>query len=151
MKSKLRVLYILIASLLCILRHSFAQISSDGLVAHYSFSGDFKDAKSSILGVNHGASFTTDRFGNPNSALLINNTSSSIQATGQYVSLPNPSNSFFNADFTIVFWFKTVDKGRRMYLLSNDQTSDCSNLNFELNDGTASYLYWNGTGSPGIY
>ncbi|MFM7431340.1 MAG: LamG domain-containing protein, partial [Flammeovirgaceae bacterium] len=121
------------------------------LIAFYPFNNSFRSTNG-LCGVNKGSSFTTDRFGNLNNALKISNTNASDSTISQYVTIPNPSNSFFDKEFTISFWFKTsrANDNRRMYLLSNDKTGIDANLNFELNDGTASYLYWNGQGSPGI-
>ncbi|MFM6348974.1 MAG: hypothetical protein ACKPFK_28105, partial [Dolichospermum sp.] len=106
------------------------------------FNNSFRSTNG-LCGVNKGSSFTTDRFGNLNNALKISNTNASDSTISQYVTIPNPSNSFFDKEFTISFWFKTsrANDNRRMYLLSNDKTGIDANLNFELNDGTASYLY----------
>ena len=63
MKKSIIILTLLISQL------SFAQISKNGLVAYYKFSGNTQDSSgNSNDGINFGATPTTDRFGNGNSA-----------------------------------------------------------------------------------
>ena len=54
-------------------------VSTDGLVAWFTFNGNFNDISGNgNHGQNNGASFSTDRFGNDNSAGLFNGTSSYV-------------------------------------------------------------------------
>jgi hypothetical protein len=72
------------------------------LEAYVPFDGDVNYAAGNALGitvVNNGATFTTDRNGNPNSALLLDGTT--------YVNYGNPTNFQFGwDDFTVAVWMK---------------------------------------------
>ena len=76
--------------------------SSAVLVAHYPFCGSANDISSNANhGTLNGATPTTDRFGNPNSAYNFNGSSS-------YISVPSTGiNNFGTANFTTSIWFKT--------------------------------------------
>ncbi len=73
MKRSIVILFFLISQL------SFAQISKNGLVAYYKFSGNTKDSSgNSNDGINFGATPTTDRFGTSNSAYRFDGVSNYI-------------------------------------------------------------------------
>lgn len=77
---------------------AFAQIPTTNLMAYYPFSGNANDASGNLNnGVNNGASLTTDRFGNPNSAYQFNGTNSYVYIANSI--LPNVMTSY-----TINFW-----------------------------------------------
>ncbi|TDO83715.1 putative secreted protein (Por secretion system target) [Flavobacterium chryseum] len=79
------------------------QIPTNGLVAYYPFNGNANDTSGNgANGTVSGASLTSDRFGNSNTAYSFNGVSSYIDAV-----IPNiPKN---NAARTISGWFKTND------------------------------------------
>ena len=70
-------------------------IPANGLVAHYALDGNANDRLSNNTGTVYGATLTTDRFGNPNSAY-------SFDGNGDYIDLGNPDTfDFGTGDFTI--------------------------------------------------
>jgi len=74
-----------------------------GLIGYWPFSGNAKDATPySDNGSVSGATLTTDRFGNANSAYSFN-------GTNNYIDLGNPSSRFNLANFTISAWIKDSD------------------------------------------
>lgn len=76
-----------------------------GLVGNYLFSGNANDVSgNNNNGTVVGASMSTDRFGNLNSAYSFNGTS-------DYISLPSGNATSLNiiSDYTISFWIKTTD------------------------------------------
>ena len=78
---------------------------STGLVANYLFSGNANDASgNNNNGTVVGATMSTDRFGNANSAYSFNGTS-------DYISLPSGNATSLNiiSDYTLSFWIKTTD------------------------------------------
>ena len=73
---------------------------NDGLVAYYPFNGNANDMSGSgYNGTVNGATLTTDRFGNPNSAYSFNGTGAYISTTFYGILGSNPR--------TISFWAKT--------------------------------------------
>jgi hypothetical protein len=85
--------------------NAFAQVPSyvptSGLVAWYPFDGNANDGSGNGYdGTVIGATLTTDRFGNPNSAYLFDGSNSQITTTVQ---------SGFAYHFTISAWIKTFD------------------------------------------
>ena len=70
-------------------------IPANGLVAHYALDGNADDRLSDNTGTVYGATLTTDRFGNPNSAY-------SFDGNGDYIDLGrSPAFNFGTGDFTI--------------------------------------------------
>lgn len=132
---------------------SFYPAPPDGMVASYYFNGNLVEtiSNSSAGTVNNGVSYTTDRFGNSNSALNFANTNTTSALTKQYVSLNNPA--IFLGDFTIIYWFKTdaSQNNRRMYLLSIDSLVTADNLDMELNDASGYWVYWRSQSLPGYW
>lgn len=80
---------------------AIAQIPTNGLIAHYPFTGNANDQSSNLNnGTVHGATLTADRFGNGNSAYSFN-------GTGDYIQVPHTSSLVFPSDsFSISFWMK---------------------------------------------
>ena len=74
---------------------------ANGLVSFYSFNGNYNDSVggNNFTSITSGASFTTDRFGNPNSAVTLSSYSDSI-ATQNNLNLTTGS------PFTISIWCK---------------------------------------------
>ncbi len=79
--------------------NAYAQIPAAGLVGHYPFTGNANDISGSgNNGTNNGATLTTDRFGNSNSAYSFNGTSS-------FISIPNVAQTG-NSARSIFCWVK---------------------------------------------
>jgi len=98
----MRYTILLIASLWACLQ---AQVPSNGLIAYYSFTGNALDSSgNSNNGTVSGATLTSDRFGQANSAYYFNGISSMISA---------PYNSSMNiaGSFSISLFFKYQGKG----------------------------------------
>lgn len=75
-----------------------AQLLTDSLLLYYPFSGNALDSSGhGYDGIVYGASLTSDRFGNPNSAYSFNGTNS-------YIEIPNNIKLKPNFPFTISFW-----------------------------------------------
>jgi len=71
---------------------------SDGLVAYYPFNGNANDETSNGHdGTVYGATLTTDRFGNPNSAYSFNDTT-------DYIALSNAQDFAFGGSFSVSLW-----------------------------------------------
>lgn len=80
----------LLAPIFCLIwftQLTYGQAPTNGLVAHYTFSGNANDAAGSLNGTPNGATLTTDRFGKPNKAYAFNG-SASIDFAGSPVALP---------------------------------------------------------------
>ncbi len=85
-------------------------IPTNGLIAWYPFNGNANDQSgNSINGVVNGATLTTDRFGNPNSAFLFDGLSSEITIPHD----PILDNVFQN-DFTLSCWVLTIETAIRI-------------------------------------
>lgn len=75
---------------------------TNGLVAYYPFNGNANDASGNgNNGTVYGATLTTDRFGNSNSAYYFDGSSA-------YITVPL-SNTVFSGDFTASLWFNAID------------------------------------------
>ena len=70
---------------------------TNGLVAYYPFNGNANDMAGTHNGTVHGAVLTTNRLGQPNSAYLLNGSSS-------YIDYGSPSNLAFTNNFTLSAW-----------------------------------------------
>lgn len=79
--------------------NAFAQIPTNGLIGYWPFNGNANDESvNSNNGTVHGATLTTDRFGNLNSAYIFN-------GIDNYIAIPN-STIFDLNKFTISLWVK---------------------------------------------
>ena len=87
--------------------HAQTWLTND-LVAYYPFNGNANDASGngnngSLVGSD--IKFLPDRFGNPNSSLWLNTTSTpAVNLVGAYVTAPRSANLDFNSDFTLSVW-----------------------------------------------
>ncbi len=142
--------------LLLISNWCLAQIPGDSLMGHYAFNGDLLDLSGNS---NHIVSasgvFTTDRFGQANSAFLFDGVNDSL-------TIPVPEFMPIQGDYTISLWYRT-NSSTVMNLFSSKQTPDDTTGNFEvqLNSNDLYYLtylkqswyetfvHWNGTGRNG--
>ncbi|MBC7696225.1 MAG: LamG domain-containing protein [Burkholderiales bacterium] len=129
MKSKL-----LLLSALTLGVFAMAQIPTTGLVAHYSFSGNANDQSgNSNNGTVNGATLTTDRFGNTNSAYFFNGTSG-------YIDVPHSSSLTFTANaISVSFWAKissVPSSGYNGLILSKQSGSGATQQGFNVFDNT---------------
>lgn len=78
----------------------FSTAESDGLVAHFPFNGNADDESGNgHNGTVNGATLTTDRFGNADSAYMFN-------GTDDYIAVPDSTDlRLSQTDFTISTWF----------------------------------------------
>lgn len=75
--------------------NAFAQIPTNGLVAHYPFNGNANDISGNANnGIVNGATLTTDRFGNANSAYSFDGTSNYIRFSDSNLPKSNSNRSF---------------------------------------------------------
>jgi len=75
-----------------------AQIPTNGLVAYYPFSGNAKDSSGNgNNGTVNGATLTTDRFGNANSAYSFN-------GNGNYIEIPNSQTLNPTSEISVSAW-----------------------------------------------
>ena len=95
---------------------------NDGLVAYYPFNGNANDASGhGYNGIVNGATLTTDRFENPNSAYSFNGAGANIAATFNGILGSSPR--------TISLWSKTINTNH-MYALSYGKNSDIAGSTF---------------------
>ncbi|MDP4267549.1 MAG: LamG-like jellyroll fold domain-containing protein, partial [Bacteroidota bacterium] len=71
--------------------------STNGLVSFFPFKGNANDTKGTYNGTVSGATLTTDRFGNSNSAYLFNGINNYISIPNTYDFIPRTINIWFNA------------------------------------------------------
>ena len=92
-KSLLSAIFILVCAQL------FSQIPTASLVGYYPFTGNANDLSgNSLHGTVSGATLTTDRFGNANSAYI-------FDGSNDVISLPAGSYTTLNV-YTYSFWYK---------------------------------------------
>ena len=94
--------------LLCPVYSNAQTFLTNGLVAYYPFNGNANDASGngnngSLVGSD--IKFLPDRFGNPNSSLWLNTTSTpAVNLVGAYMTAPRSVSLDFNQDFTLSLW-----------------------------------------------
>lgn len=131
-----------------------AQIADSGLVAFYPFNNNTLDSSENHFdAIPGGCSFTFDRFGNENAALLMNGIDDSLI-------IPLEGFTPLGENFTIAFWMKTNSPEKLNILSLKEFASDTTN-NFEIQFNSTSalqyilelyygfYTYWNGSGWAG--
>lgn len=96
----------------------------DGLVAYYPFNGNADDESvNTNNGTVHGATLTTDRFGNANSAY-------SFDGLDDYIMISSSSSLDIRGNLTISAWVQSDwDKGEIMWRGDNESGSDPYTLN----------------------
>ncbi len=113
-----RILPFVCISIFLITTNALAQLPTDSLLLHYSFNGDVLDQSPNAFdGTINGATLTTDRFGNANSAFSFNGTNTHIDL---------PFDSILQPDFpfTVSLWFKPdslTSTSASTYLFASDQ------------------------------
>ncbi|MDZ7763139.1 MAG: LamG domain-containing protein [Melioribacteraceae bacterium] len=81
---------------------TFAQVNLEkGLVAYYPFSGNTADSSGNgHEGINHGATLTVDRYGQPNSAYYFNGSDTCM------IEIPDHPDFNFHDSLTFVLWYR---------------------------------------------
>ncbi|MDB4655628.1 T9SS type A sorting domain-containing protein [Flavobacteriales bacterium] len=129
-----------IAAFTVMLTTSIAQIPnyvpSNGLIGYWGFTGNSNDE--SVTGNNgtvNGATLTTDRFGNPNSAY-------DFDGVDDYIEIPDHANyAFGNTDFSVNYWVNkqdSVNSGSSSSLFDN--AFDVSKWNSANGSGTNEWV-----------
>lgn len=122
---------------------TFAQVPYNGLQAYYPFNGNAQDATvNGHNGIVKGATLTTDRFGNPNSA---------FEFDGDTI-ITNYTGVLGTSDRTIALWFNMSQPTTAIsYLAGYGQTAAGKRFDLSLLSNTAgldvssSYSYYNPT------
>ena len=113
---------------------------NDGLVAYYPFNGNANDESGNgNNGTVYGATSTSDRFGNPNSAFYFNGIDNYIEA----LPLGIPSNS----SFTVSYWMEFEWQDSRIWALyfGDFHVLINTNSNYGFNRGYAQIGIFDGT------
>ncbi|MGB3948552.1 MAG: LamG domain-containing protein, partial [Bacteroidia bacterium] len=126
--------------------NALAQIPTNGLVAYYPFTGNANDASGNNLdGTVTGASLTTDRFGNANSAYIFNGSSDNISVASNSLLDFQTTNAF-----SLSYWIRptSLSTSQISVILSKQTGSGASqdgwNSNIETNF-QSKYRIQNGT------
>lgn len=91
-------IHILLTLIIFISLNSFGQIPQDSLLLYYSFDGNAADSSGNGFdGIVQGATLTTDRFGNPNSAYF-------FDGTNDFIEMPNVPQLKPELPISISFW-----------------------------------------------
>ena len=93
-----------------------SSIPTNGLVAHYPFNGNANDESiNSNDGTVTGATLTTDRFGNANSAYSFDGVDDYIEVSG--------NSSLLNDSLSLSLWFKSSNKALQYLLYKADENA----------------------------
>ena len=101
---------------------TYAAIPSNGLVAEWTFDGNANDTSGNANnGTVNGATLTTDRFGNANSAY-------SFDGVDDHIVVPEDNSLDFSNDLTITAWIKSnnTSGARAIVTKWNDNTGEWS-------------------------
>jgi hypothetical protein len=122
--------------LLTLTLNAYTQINDKGLVAYYPFSHNANDySVNEFNGTVHGASLTSDRFGNRKSAYSFNGEDNYIDLS-QYVSLFS-----FKEPATISFWAKSeLDAPQAIFSISDSTNNVYGILSLYIGNFTTSAL-----------
>jgi len=124
---------LIIAALTSVLFSAPAAVITNGLIAYYEFNGNSIDETGhGHDGTAFGATLTSNRFGQANSAYNFN-------GLNNYISIPN-SSGFAVTDFSVAAWVQTSDKSDYKYITSTyggaSSSAEWYNLNI-MPTGTA--------------
>jgi hypothetical protein len=101
MKTKIFTLILIVSIFYSCKKDSLPSTLNDGLVAYYPFNGNANDESGNNNNATvYGAVLTTDRFGNPDKAYLLN-------GTDNYIKVENPT-GLINLNYTYSFWLKIL-------------------------------------------
>lgn len=127
--------YAFLALLLMALFVGNAQEMGRNLLLHYEFDGDFSDSSGNGYdATNFGATLTTDRRGNPNSAAL-------FDGVDDYINFPNVDELKPEVPMAFAFWIR--------FDSNNPANRDVFNTSFEEDVNTG--VYFNSQASTGFY
>ncbi len=106
--------------------NAYAQIPTAGLVGHYLFTGNTNDISGSgNNGTNNGATLTTDRFGNSNSAYSFNGTSA-------FISIPNVAQAG-NSARSVFCWVKFSSTNPNCVISTGNTSANGNSFNLVVN------------------
>lgn len=113
-----------------------------GVVAYYPFTGNANDAIGTLNGIVNGATPTSDRFGNANSAYSFDGINNSIQAGNL---------NFANNNYSISFWLNATNNTTENTIVSAADPSDLTKtlILVEYNNGLLRFLHRNPAGTTG--
>ncbi|MEA4917644.1 LamG domain-containing protein [Proteiniphilum sp.] len=104
--------------------------SVTGLVAHWKFDGDANDAVGTNDGTVHGATLTTDRFGNANSAYSFNGTNNNIRVANSDIA------AFGTQSFSCNVWVNASSSGGNFqHIVTHDNCYDGEGWFIRFNSG----------------
>ncbi|MGE0259640.1 MAG: LamG domain-containing protein [Alphaproteobacteria bacterium] len=133
-RDRRRVRIGLIASCFALTFLGLSTSSSASLVAYYPFNGNANDESGNgNNGTVFGATLTTDRFGNPDSAYSFNGLDNFIRASG--AGLPT-------TDRTVILWFDATTVATRPVLLGYGGGACGTSFFMGLNSGTQPNTYY---------
>jgi hypothetical protein len=124
-----RTFYKITLGLLATASTTFAQVPTNGLVAHYPFNGNANDASGNgYTGTVNGATLVNDRFGNANSAY-------DFDGNGQHIILTNTASQNLLTGFSLVSWIKSTSPAGSF--ISKHKNYYRNTFAFGFNDGHA--------------
>ena len=140
---------LLFTALLALSINAIAQIPQNGLVANYQFNGNVIDASGNgNNGTVNGATLTTDRLGNANSAYSFNGST-------DYIDIPHSSSLTFTANaISISFWAKIISvpgSGFNGIIVSKQSGSGASQSGIDVFDNTSQTVGLRAGTSGGTY
>lgn len=134
--------------------NAFAQIPTNGLKAHYQFNGNANDnSGNGNNGTISGATLTSDRFGNINSAFLFDGVNDKITLTNNTLSLPDSFSvsswvsinnlSPSNYDAPIISQWNGTSAGQRKFVVGYRRMSTQIGMSLYLcNTSNAQFDYY---------
>ncbi len=113
----------------------FSQNLEEGLLLHYNFDNNLEDSSSNEYdATNYGATYTTDRFGNENSAIY-------FDGINDYINFPNLDALKPELPVSFSFWIK----------YESDDYQDCEVFTTSYEDDVNSGVYFNSQSSTNKY
>jgi len=134
--------------LICLPFFIYSQMNPDsGLVAYYPFSGNANDTSGNGYdGTVYGATLTTDRFGNSNSAY-------SFDGSENYISIPVNINYDTLPQLTMVAWVvpSFIPPNPRKVIISHADGGYDRTMTIDHRSGTTGYSAFTGNGVFGAF
>lgn len=126
-----------------------AQIPTTGLVAHYPLNGNANDISgNNNNGTVNGATLTSDRLGNPNSAY-------SFDGSSAHITIPHSNSLMFTSNaISISFWAEIAsvpNSGYNGIVLSKQAGSGSTQQGFNLFDNTSQTVALSVSGGGGVF
>ena len=134
-----------ILSIACVLVSAiaFAQVPTSGLVAHYPFNGNANDeSTNSNDGTVNGATLTTDRFGNANSAY-------SFDGVDDFIDCGNGGSLQFDSYITFSAWIKAESIGHMSILDKLPSSLQVPDIGFRINTRVGGKVWAEGGNAGG--